>query len=51
LLAFKGNQGSLCEQVEEAFIDANARDYEGVRSDSFQTAERVATGATRRAGA
>ncbi len=40
VLALKGNQGILCEQVEEAFIDADARDYEGVQSDYFETVER-----------
>ena len=40
VLGLKGNQGSLCEQVEEAFIDADARDYDGVQSDYFETVER-----------
>jgi predicted transposase YbfD/YdcC len=40
VLALKRNQGSLCEQVEEAFIDADARNYEGVQSDHFETVER-----------
>ena len=40
VLALKGNQSSLCEQVEEAFIDADARDYEGVPSDYYETVER-----------
>jgi predicted transposase YbfD/YdcC len=40
VLALKGNQGTLAEQVEEAFIDADARDYEGVPSDYFETVER-----------
>jgi predicted transposase YbfD/YdcC len=40
VLALKGNQGTLAEQVEEAFIDADARDYEGVQSDYFETVER-----------
>jgi predicted transposase YbfD/YdcC len=40
VLALKGNQSSLCEQVEEAFIDADARDYEGVQSDYYETVER-----------
>jgi predicted transposase YbfD/YdcC len=39
VLALKGNQSSLCEQVEEAFIDADARDYEGFQSDYFETVE------------
>ena len=40
VLALKGNQGNLSEQVEEAFIDADARDYDGVQSDYFETVER-----------
>ena len=40
VLALKGNQGKLAEEVEEAFIDADARDYEGVASDYFETVER-----------
>ncbi len=40
VLALKGNQSTLSEQVEEAFIDADARDYEGVQSDYFETEER-----------
>jgi predicted transposase YbfD/YdcC len=32
VLALKGNQGKLAEEVEEAFIDADARDYEAVRA-------------------
>jgi predicted transposase YbfD/YdcC len=40
VLALKGNQSTLAEQVEEAFIDADARDYEGVQSDYFETVER-----------
>ena len=30
VLALKGNQGTLAAEVEEAFIDADARDYAGV---------------------
>jgi len=40
VLGLKGNQSRLCEQVEEAFIDADARDYDGVQSDYFETVER-----------
>jgi predicted transposase YbfD/YdcC len=40
LLALKGNQSALAEEVEEAFIDADARDYKGVESDFFETSER-----------
>lgn len=40
VLALKGNQGKLEEEVEEAFIDADARDYEGVQSDHYETIER-----------
>jgi predicted transposase YbfD/YdcC len=40
VLALKGNQSALSEQVEEAFINADARDYEGVQSDHFETVER-----------
>ena len=40
VLGLKGNQGTLHEQVEEAFIDADARNYEGLQSDYFETVER-----------
>lgn len=40
VLALKGNQSTLSEQVEEAFINADARDYKGVQSDHFETVER-----------
>lgn len=40
VLALKGNQSTLSEQVEEAFIDADARDYETVESDYCETVER-----------
>ena len=40
VLALKGNQSTLSEQVEEAFINADARDYDGVQSDHFETVER-----------
>jgi predicted transposase YbfD/YdcC len=37
VLALKGNQGTLAEQVEEAFVDADARNYEGVESNYYET--------------
>jgi predicted transposase YbfD/YdcC len=37
VLALKGNQGKLAEQVEEAFVDADARNYEGVESNYYET--------------
>jgi predicted transposase YbfD/YdcC len=40
VLALKGNQGKLEEEVEEAFIDADARNYEGMQSDHFEMIER-----------
>ena len=40
LLALKGNQSTLAEEVEEAFIDADARGYDGMESDYFETSER-----------
>ena len=40
LLALKGNQGTLEGEVEEAFIDADARDYAGVDSQVLETVER-----------
>jgi len=40
LLALKGNRGILADEVEEAFIDADARDYEGMETDFYETAER-----------
>lgn len=40
VLALKGNQGALSAAVEEAFIDADARNYEGMQSDYFETVER-----------
>ena len=35
VLALKGNQGTLAAEVEEAFIDADVKDYAGVASDSW----------------
>ena len=40
VLALKGNQGTLSSAVEEAFIDADASDYEGMQSDYYETVER-----------
>ena len=40
LLALKGNQETLEHEVEEAFIDADARDYAGVDSQVLETVER-----------
>ena len=40
VLALKGNQETLAAEVEEAFIDADARDYAGVASEYLETVER-----------
>jgi len=40
VLALKGNQGTLAEEVEEAFIDADAKDYAGLDAQAFETSER-----------
>jgi predicted transposase YbfD/YdcC len=40
VLALKGNQGTLAAEVEEAFIDADAREYAGVDSQVLETVER-----------
>lgn len=40
VLALKGNQGKLAEQVEEAFIDADAKDYNDMPMDFHETNER-----------
>ncbi|UHD16244.1 ISAs1 family transposase [Thiocapsa bogorovii] len=40
VLALKGNQGVLAAEVEEAFIEANAKDYAGVESEALETVER-----------
>ena len=40
VLALKGNQGTLAEEVEEAFIDADAKDYAGLDSQVIETSER-----------
>ena len=39
VLALKGNQETLAEEVEEAFIDADARAYEGSISEVVETTE------------
>jgi predicted transposase YbfD/YdcC len=39
VLALKGNQGTLADEVEEAFIDADAKDYAGLDSQFMQTSE------------
>ena len=39
VLALKGNQSTLAEEVEEAFIDADARDYADVPVDVLETVE------------
>lgn len=40
LLALKGNQSTLAAEVEEAFIDADAKDDAGLPSQVVETAER-----------
>jgi hypothetical protein len=37
VLALKGNQGALAEEVEEAFIDADAREYDGAITEVIET--------------
>jgi len=39
VLALKGNQSTLAAEVEEAFIDADARDYAGLDSEFLETVE------------
>lgn len=39
VLALKGNQSTLAAEVEEAFIDADARDYAGLDSEYLETIE------------
>jgi predicted transposase YbfD/YdcC len=39
VLALKGNQSTLAEEVEEAFIDADARNYTDVPVDVLETVE------------
>ena len=40
MLALKGNQRGLAAEVEEVFIDADARDYAGMDSQVLETVER-----------
>lgn len=40
VLALKGNQGALAAEVEEAFVDADAKDYAGMPTDCIETVER-----------
>jgi len=40
VLALKGNQSTLAEEVEEAFIDADAKDYMGLDSQIIESSER-----------
>ncbi len=40
VLALKGNQGHLAEEVEEAFVDADAKDYQDMVTDYYETNER-----------
>ena len=39
VLALKGNQSTLASEVEEAFIDADAKDYAGMESEFLETTE------------
>jgi predicted transposase YbfD/YdcC len=39
VLALKGNQGNLAEEVEEAFIEADARGYQDMATDFYETTE------------
>jgi len=41
VLALKGNQGTLADEVEEAFIDADATDYAGLDAQFLETSERA----------
>jgi predicted transposase YbfD/YdcC len=40
VLALKGNQETLAAEVEEAFVDADAKDYAGLDSGFIETVER-----------
>jgi predicted transposase YbfD/YdcC len=40
VLALKGNQSTLAAEVEEAFIDADAKGYAGLVSAAFETVDR-----------
>lgn len=39
VLALKGNQSTLASEVEEAFIDADVKDYAGMESEFMETVE------------
>lgn len=39
MLALKGNQSTLASGVEEAFIDADVKDYAGMESEFMETVE------------
>ena len=39
MLALKGNQSTLANEVEEALIDADAKDYAGMESQFLETVE------------
>ncbi|MGB4950264.1 MAG: ISAs1 family transposase, partial [Rhizobiaceae bacterium] len=39
VLALKGNQSTLASEVEEAFIDADAKDYAGMESEFLETTD------------
>lgn len=39
VLALKGNQSTLASEVQEAFIDADAKDYAGMESEFMETVE------------
>jgi predicted transposase YbfD/YdcC len=39
VLALKGNQSTLASEVEEAFIDADVKDYAGMESEFIETVE------------
>jgi len=41
VLALKGNQSTLAAEVEEAFIDADAKGYAGMDVDVYETVERA----------
>ena len=40
VLALKGNQSTLAAEVEEAFINADAKDYAGMDADVYERVER-----------
>ena len=39
VLALKGNQGALSEQVESCFSEANKTSFEGLNVDYYETKE------------